>query len=205
MICLPSERALQPMQGCTEESMELWLIPALVIHFLACSDLITSVSADSAGGPAQSGQPEVLHSPHSFLPRTPSSSALQVRKTATPPGGLLAPLWSGSTSSSRATKLYPQRPLLVTSCEPFGVAEDSLACLLICPRRHCFSVCRCPIFPSTLQERRHSRKLKIRPLEPPVSPDPTLYSAGDLMQAVMNPHGWATLLPQALVYSSSSW
>lgn len=95
--------ALQPMQGCTEEFMELWLVPALVIHFLACSDLITSASADSAGGPAQSGQPEVLHSPHNFLPRTPTSSAPQVRKTATPPGGLLAPLWFRSTASSRAT------------------------------------------------------------------------------------------------------
>lgn len=93
--------ALQPMQGCTEESMEFWLFPALVILFLACSDLITSASADSAGvgggGSAQSGQPEVLHSPHNFLPLTPTSSAPQVRKTATPPGGLLAPIWSGST------------------------------------------------------------------------------------------------------------
>lgn len=60
--------ALQAMQGCTKESMELWLFPALVILFLACSDLITSASADSAVGRG-GGQPS-LASRKSCIPRT---------------------------------------------------------------------------------------------------------------------------------------
>lgn len=86
---LPSIRtALQPMLGCTEESMELWLVPALVIHFLACSDLIASALADSAGGqPSLASRKSCIPPPppHKFLPRTPTSFAPQIRKTGDAP------------------------------------------------------------------------------------------------------------------------
>lgn len=75
-----SGRALQPRQGCTEESTELWLVQTPpVIHFLACSDLITSASADSARArpvwPAGSSAPPPPARPPlncSSLPRVPT-------------------------------------------------------------------------------------------------------------------------------------